>query len=893
MRHLVQQEAGAQPISFDLQTEAFASEAPSAFTKSTQLHLAILQEDVKAAKDLMKTALHNDDSFAELVEAQDDEGCTALHLACYNDCDNLVEAIIKIVGINTIILHNLLKIQDNCGNTPFHAAAQNLSNVKRTIHYSMDIVQRLLITGNKFKETPLHLATRNNKVRNVEAILGTSSHNRTLLQIHLIAKDNVGNTVLHLAYYTNDPSMANAILDVIGDYPGMLHTLAQVPNNSNDIPLHLAAKQDHINILLKLMDNLLGLHSLLMKQNIMGNTPMHIAIRAGNFNFVGAVFNIFVHHPVLLQNLLDCRNKLEETPFFTSVAYNKYNIAELILEFAQNDRSFLNAQLDATNETGVTPLQYAIAKKRGTMAIMILDYANQVDVLKSQLDTTDCFGDDLLQLCCAAKDTKFVDTVFQIVSSDQTLFHDQLVMKRKSGELLLHLVIIHQHTLVALNYLNYAENNPDLLQYFLEATDSAGNTPLHLAILNNLTKIVERILELLQNNTPLLTRLFTATNNKKHNVLHCAALKNAWKEAKHILESSCGMALQNHLIYSRDTHGFTPMHLDMRENHGETIFIILYVIKYNLKTLTEFLNDRRYGHYTLLQFAAIKGYYIVVDNILKAIADIPTILKGVRLLRDSWGNTIAHLAAANGDVEVLKMLIKSAEGNQSDITMLLQTQNKQGCTVYQTAALNNQEAVIEYIQELTSDYPNFLRCELVGRDAAKNTLLHHIAKLGHAEALVTIVKDARESPTLTQTSLLMSRNKDGFTVFHMAAAAGKKDVLKAIIKSLEHNPTLLGKLFLAKDKFDRTAFSLAVEKGNPEIIALFKETIARHSYLPSGVEHLIDRPHLCLTSSAYLEHPRDPINKSKINLACELTRSNKHKAIHDNCKKLNSNAITV
>jgi ankyrin repeat protein len=534
----------------------------------------------------------------------------------------------------------------------------------------------------------------------------------------------------------------------------------------------------------------------------------------------------------------------------------------------------------------------------------------------------------LLQMCfsSAAKNPQLVKDVLRIVANNMALFHKQLIIQGKSGELLLHIAIANQLTDTAISILNYAEYKPHLLSYFLETADSQGNTPLHLAVLNCLPELVKRILALVENNFPFKSQLLQAPNKQGRTALHCAALKNANKEAWHILASTHEEPqFQNNLLLLPDKNGHTPTHIALRENHSEVISAILSVIKCNFPTLTYILNEKRYDNCTLLQAAALRGFGRIVQSILHATADTIIFLKYQLFLQDSLGNTIAHTAAAMGDVEMLKVIVNSIESNPNDIQTLFLIQNNLGCTVYQTAALHNQEGVIEYIHTISACNLKFLQPQIMVRDRTRNILLHHVAILGHADALAAILNGFGKSPTFLE--LLTAANSNSVTAVHLAAAAAKKDVLKAIIKFMEdsnysmgshflkrdnngatalhlgvssgnpetvavileycdNNPKLHKQIMNKKDKFGRTPVDLAHTYGNPYIIALFPKAAAIYTEIPSGVHFSLSHSAFSSASTTHPEQPRAKL--PRLQVACALTTlgADEYTAAHDSFREV-------
>ena len=178
--------------------------------RTTALRLA-------AANGLMKTIMNTD-----IVNIQDDEGMTALHLAARSGHGEVVK---------TFLNTDIVKIRDNEGQTALHLAAWKGHSEVVKILLNADIVN---IQDNE-GQTALHLAARSGHGEVVKILL-----NADIVNI----QDNEGQTALHLAAWIGHSEVVKILLNA---------DTVNIQNNEGVTALHYAALLEHSEVMRSLL----------------------------------------------------------------------------------------------------------------------------------------------------------------------------------------------------------------------------------------------------------------------------------------------------------------------------------------------------------------------------------------------------------------------------------------------------------------------------------------------------------------------------------------------------------------------------------------------------------------------------------------------------------------
>jgi ankyrin repeat protein len=234
-----------------------------------------------------ETALHlavssgHQETVAYLVEQgadpciKDEEGRTPLYRALVANQPGI---------INIFILNNSLNKKDEEGNTVFHLAAEKGDiNIMALL---VGIAGKLQLNyRNNNRETPLHLAAAFGHVEAVRSLIKDEAnlinakdvngytplwravlagHYEVARALNPNQQDECGNTLLHGAAMCNGENIVDFLIKVGADI--------NIKNTEGHTPLECALLANHHQIVSKLNLN---------QQDEDGNTPLHLAVRAG------------------------------------------------------------------------------------------------------------------------------------------------------------------------------------------------------------------------------------------------------------------------------------------------------------------------------------------------------------------------------------------------------------------------------------------------------------------------------------------------------------------------------------------------------------------------------------------------------------------------------------
>ena len=341
-----------------------------------------------------------------------------------------------------------------------------------------------------------------------------------------------------------------------------------------------------------------------------------------------------------------------------------------------------------------------------------------------------------------------------------------------------------------------------------EYRDIDGRTVLHLAV-----KHIDVVKYLINEcNCNIMTR-----DKYGHTILHVAASEGSLDVLKCMV-----MNINGHIMDEeyRDTDGRTVLHLAVkhidvvkylinecdcnimtRDKYGDTILHVavsegsLDVLKCIVMNINGHIMDEEYRDIdgrTVLHLA-VKHIDVVKYLINECNCNIMT--------RDKYGDTILHVAASEGSLDVLKFMVMNINGHIMDE----QYRDTDGRTVLHLAVKHID--VVKYII-------NECNCDIMTTDKDGVPFLHYVASEGLLDVLKCMVMninghimDKQYRDTNGRTVLhhafrridvvkylinecncdIMTPDKDGNTILHYVASEGSLNVLKYLINT-HHYP---------------------------------------------------------------------------------------------------------
>ncbi|XP_010253368.1 PREDICTED: ankyrin repeat-containing protein At5g02620-like [Nelumbo nucifera] len=225
----------------------------------------------------------------------------------------------------------------------------------------------------------------------------------------------------------------------------------------------------------------------------------------------------------------------------------------------------------------------------------------------------------------------------------------------------------------------------------------------------------------------------------------------------------------------------TPLHSAAREGHLDAVKEILSGTGDD--ELKGLLSKQNQSGETALYAAAEYGHVDVVEEMIKYYDIVSASIKAKN------GYDAFHIAAKQGDLEVLKVLLKV-------LPELLMTVDLSNTTVLHTAATQGHVEVVNFLLEERSSLATIARSN-------GKTALHSAARNGNVEVVKALLSK--------EPSIAKRNDKKGQTALHMAVKGQKLEVVEELVKSV---PSLINMV----DTKGNTALHIATRKNRPQIV---------------------------------------------------------------------------
>lgn len=439
-----------------------------------------------------------------------------------------------------------------------------------------------------------------------------------------------------------------------------------------------------------------------------------------------------------------------------------------------------------------TPLDLAVENSSVSVVDLMVKYGANVKLRSSSLAFTP------LHFAAGAGKTENAKYIIDHVLSDTAKFINEKGFENRTA---LHFAAKYGYAETAKLFI---ENGADV-----DVQDEDGKTALHLATeyygdLETVKTLIAAGADVNKEDKNDNTPLYYAIEESKADVVNaliaagadpdrvaysmCQVVKNGDTEiVKALIAASYKVDIIVELDDEYDRYGYTPLCYAVKGGHVEIVKALI--------AADADMSPRGLGNRTLLHLAASSKHekaHEVVEELIKAYIDRGD---GVVVLdeQDEDGRTPLHLAALNGDVETIKVLMK----NGADIDI----QDKyDGNTALHFAA---NSACAEAVKTLVEN-----GADVNIQDKYGKTALILFASKYH---------DNRETiNVLTRNGAnVNTQDEEGKTALHYAARNGNERTVKALVESGAYVDT--------QDKNGKTALHYAVDMGNVETVKILVE----------------------------------------------------------------------
>lgn len=550
-----------------------------------------------------------------------------------------------------------------------------------------ELEEYLNITDRRLR-TILHDAVEDGNLMIVKAIIQKLNAND---QLHLISQlyrmqDDLGRAPFHLAVQNGDIEMVDVMIAALNGNTSIFRAISLLIDTYRMSALHMAAQLGYLSIVTSIIQQLLQdcyegeseddkltylMKLLTMKDSYYGYTIIHSIIAYEHSSVLEFILNVFQHHPVLLtqilsENSVKCDDGLDDqlSSFLLCVRQDNVNCFEILLDCLKDYPNDLQYLATSTSTKGSCALHFA-AFNGATKLLGFLVSLDVVDKMAYINQKDHDNGNTPLHFACLEGQVESVRILLQSnanVNLTNILGLTPFHLSVSSGSLqLLNLLIEHNADIHAKSndnltavHLAVIEKFPILVRRLLEAgagdfCDSVFGTLYHFACdedhgdLETLNVLLD-VLGVSNCNAP-------CQSLNQRMPLHLAANCGYYS----LVEVLLAWVNKGILVDPTDGDGFTP--LCLAAANGDEAMVELF-LRNNADI--ELTNPQGYS---LLLLAIKKSETKMFHNLFKYGASINK--KSLTEL------TCLHFAAANGNLEILRMCLNSgidvnAETNRLD-----------------------------------------------------------------------------------------------------------------------------------------------------------------------------------------------------------------------------------
>ncbi len=804
-----------------------------------------IKHDLRSTRELIRQS----EAFYAAVEAGDIEkirrllktppknrsaGPTPLHMAAAGGHKGIVRILLR---------HGLGRDQvDEAGATPLHHAVRNgHADVVKLFLKFPDLVN----TPDSSGATCVHLAAAAGHTSVLDLLLRYGD-------IDVNTRRNDQSTALHLAAAEGHESAVKLLIHEGADL--------NARDATGNTPLHGAAQRGHKAV----TEQLVGGGAFFDATNVDGETPLSLALDAGHaeikrhlqsvgdFSEAAAAGHAEKISNVLLAgfSFVDARDSSSLTPIHRAVDNAHIDVVALLLKHGANP--------NVTDQSGLTPLHYSARAGADDIARLLLSAEAAVAAVDAAGTTALHFAAIsgsvatvrlLLEHDAAPdpRDSVGISPMHVAVEHGNADILDMLVSHGarigstdNKGETLMHRAARGGHSALVERMIRAGLD--------VNARDKFGNTPLHMAAWFGHEDAADLLLK--------KSAIYDARNSisgsiardehynpmdavgstpeslaEKRSMTGVVALIQKVKAFHDTIRMGDNTAMVEQLrdarpllINSRNDDGLTPLHIAISEGNEETMRLLLSNgAHYNVKNTIGASPGRQaawFGRKDLLAVLdIIDGFFKALhrgdrDVVSQLIADHGALVLNAR---DALSQTPVHVAAARGDLELLRLLVQ--RGAEFDPHTILAPSPLESATERGHArAAGLLQRLVKFHEAVTAN--DIAGIEGLLGDADDALLLaNSIASAGRYP-----IHTAAASGSLPVLNALIAAgcdlnavDPDGATALYLAAKNGRVDAVERLLG-------IAGIDVMHGDKKGSTAMHAAARKGNVDVLRLLVST---------------------------------------------------------------------
>ena len=663
-----------------------------------------------------------------------------------------------------------------------------------------------------------------------------------------------GRTPIHL-------SAGKGNLDIMQAFN--VHLANINPRDDHGItPLHIAAEFGHLPITQYLVERVVEINPAADDYKF-GNTPLHLAALNGYSNIVEYYLEKLPEedrNPKLITSNVQFQGR---TPLHNAAEGGYLEIVKIITKYLKN--------INPKNANGLTPLH--LAAQNGHLSIVEF-FVSKVDSINPALGP---FYKSMTPFYVAA-DNGHLDII--------QYYLEKLPMEDKNPKLNSSDVNFNGRTSL---HAAAGKGHLDIVQaihYYLpdgniNPCDAYGETPLHFAASGGHLQIVKYFVENLVNINP-------AGGDLSMTPFHWAAFNGYFDIVSYYLEK-LPLTKKNPGLNSTDARlkGTTPLHFAASKGY---LNIVQEISKYLTNINPEDADGCTSIHYATNenQLPIIKYFVDNVDDINPASCDF---YEDDTLIGN--GYTPLHVAAYKGYLDIVRFFVERLQSTEVQPTAV------DGTTPLDAATQNNQLSVVKYLLEVLpkkNPGPSLLRAATLNGNLAmvevitQNLIYAYFDGLDHGNVLHQRVPTDGIAFQVEETKCLNINPKDShdYTTLHSAASNGYLDIVQFLVEQklqnacwvnvdqstdeFHNNQTplhmaaanghfsvvkyLIAKVSepLAKDKFGKTAYDLALELGHTDVSTLLNGLCQQNNAESISKEGCGKTNGKCLCKEEYGKH---------------------------------------